>query len=132
VGFEDEPERCGELCVVEIFGRTVEAVEGGSRPTTAEVGMGVHAFRDPGLTEDFVSPRLQVDPSQMHTYAVEWGSGGATHLVDDVPVRRTPAPPAYPLQVMIAVFDFPDWSDGSDDDLVPAIIVDRVAWQAAR
>ncbi|MDV3220928.1 MAG: glycoside hydrolase family 16 protein [Intrasporangium sp.] len=138
VGFEDEPERCGELCVVEIFGRTVEAletvttVEGDSEPTTAEVGMGVHAFRDPSLTEDFVSPRLQVDPSRMHTYAVEWDSRGATHLVDDVLVRRTPAPPAYPLQVMIAVFDFPDWSDGSDEDLVPAIIVDRVAWRPAR
>ena len=126
VGFEDEPERCGELCVVEVFGRSVRASGG---RTTAEVGMGVHAFRDPGLVEDFVSPRVDIDPAEMHTYAVEWDAAAAIHLVDGVEVRRTPHPPGYPLQAMIAVFDFPDWSVGSDDTLVPALCVDRVAWR---
>ena len=41
-GFEDDDEqlRCGELCVVEIFGRSV-------RDGSCEVGMGIKAFRDP-------------------------------------------------------------------------------------
>lgn len=125
VGFEDEPERCGELCVVEVFGRSVRT---GREPTTTEVGMGVHAFRDPGLVEDFVTPRLDIDPAEMHTYAVEWDAETAIHLVDGVGVRRTPRPPGYPLQAMIAVFDFPD---EPDESAVPALVVDRVAWTAA-
>jgi hypothetical protein len=28
---------------------------------------------------------------------------------------------------MLAVFDFPQWSVGADDDLVPRLVVDRVA-----
>ena len=124
VGFEDEPERCGELCVVEVFGRSVRTGRG---PTTAEVGMGVHAFRDPGLVEDFVAPRLAIDPAEMHTYAVQWDAESAVHLVDGVEVRRTPRPPRYPLQAMIAVFDFPD---RAGETAVPALVVDRVAWTA--
>ena len=40
-GIEDTPERSGEICVAEIFG---DAVADG----VAQVGMGVHRFRDPG------------------------------------------------------------------------------------
>jgi len=46
--------------------------------------------------------------------------------VDGVEVRRCAHPPTYPMQVMVAVFDFPDWSDGADDHLVPALIVDWI------
>jgi hypothetical protein len=28
---------------------------------------------------------------------------------------------------MVAVFDFPEWSTGDDDDLVPELVVDRVS-----
>ena len=31
---------------------------------------------------------------------------------------------------MLAVFDFPEWSTGADDALVPALEVDRVAVSA--
>ena len=41
VGLEDEPDRCAEICVMEVFGDAV--VPGRS----AAVGMGLHAFRDP-------------------------------------------------------------------------------------
>ena len=39
VGLEDRPERCAEICVTEIFGKSV-------RKVSAEVGMGLHSFRD--------------------------------------------------------------------------------------
>jgi hypothetical protein len=39
---------------------------------------------------------------------------------------RGGAPPTYPLQLMIAVFDFPADSRGDDVDLVPALEVDWV------
>jgi hypothetical protein len=121
-GFEDDDEQlqCGELCVVEIFGRSV-------RDGSCEVGMGVKAFRDPGLTHDFDAPRLPIDPADFHTYAVDWDAGEAVFSVDGEPVRRCSRPPTYPMQAMIAVYDFPEWSVGGDDHLVPELVVDHVA-----
>ena len=120
VGFEDEPERCGEICVVEIFGKSVE---NGS----CQVGMGLHRFRDPDLAEDWDDPRLAVDPARMHTYAVDWDADEAVYAVDGEVVRRTPRPPAYPMQIMVGVFDFPDWSTGEDHDHVPSMEIDWIS-----
>ena len=125
VGFEDRPERCGEICVVEVFGRSV-------RDGSVEVGSGFKAFRDPDLAEDFAAPRLDLDVAEPHTYAVDWDRTEAVFSVDGREVRRCATPPAYPLQVMVAVFDFPEWSDGRDDHLVPALEVDRIAVGPAR
>jgi Glycosyl hydrolases family 16 len=122
-GFEDDAaqEQCGELCVVEVFGRALSAV-----PPSAEVGVGIKAFRDPALRQDFAAPRLPIDVSEMHTYAVDWDADAAVFTVDDQEVRRCPAPPTYPLQAMVAVFDFPEWSTGHDEHLVPELVVDWI------
>jgi hypothetical protein len=121
-GFEDDDEqlRCGELCVVEIFGRSVD-------DGTCEVGMGIKAFRDPTLTQDFDAPRLPVDVADFHTYAVDWDADEAVFSVDGGEVRRCPRPPTYPLQLMVAVYDFPEWSAGDDAHLVPELVVDHIA-----
>ena len=121
-GFEDDEEqlRCGELCVVEVFGNAL-------RPGSAEVGVGIKAFRDPALTQDFAAPRVDVDVSGFHTYAVDWDAELAVFTVDGHELRRCPRPPTYPLQLMVAVFDFPDASTGDDDHLVPRLVVDHVA-----
>jgi hypothetical protein len=42
-------------------------------------------------------------------------------------VHRCPRPPTYPMQLMVAVFDFPEWSVGGDDLLVPELVVDRIS-----
>jgi hypothetical protein len=60
-------------------------------------------------------------------YAVDWDADGAVSTVDGVVVRRCPRPPTYPLQLMLAVFDFPQWSTGDDDHLVPRLVVDPIA-----
>jgi hypothetical protein len=121
-GFEDDPaqEQCGELCVVEVFGRAV-----GPEPS-AEVGVGIKPFRDPALVDDFAAPRLPIDVSGFHTYAVDWDASAAVFSVDGVVVRRCPNPPTYPMQVMVGVFDFPEWSTCDDDHLEPELVVDWV------
>jgi hypothetical protein len=121
VGFEDRPERCGEICVVEVFGK--DLVPGRS----AEVGMGFKAFRDPGLAQDFAARRHPLDVADWHSYAVDWDADEAVFTLDGAEVRRCPRPPAYPLQLMLAVFDFPAWSSGDDGHLVPALVVDRIS-----
>jgi hypothetical protein len=124
-GFEDDEdqERCGELCVFEIFGKD----RGPDDEPSAEVGVGIKAFRDPALTQDFAAPRVMIDVVTPHLYAVEWDADEAVFSVDGTVLRSCPRPPAYPLQLMLAVFDFPQWSAGDDDHLVPGLVVDRIA-----
>ncbi|MFL6130349.1 MAG: glycoside hydrolase family 16 protein [Mycobacteriales bacterium] len=118
VGLEDRPDRCAEICVLEVFG---DAVEPGR---SAAVGMGLHAFRDPRATEDFEAPRLPIDVADWHTYAVDWAADRVEFLVDGEPVRGCTGPPTYPVQTMLAVFDLPDRSTGDDADAVPELVVD--------
>lgn len=120
VGFEDHPDRSGEICVMEVFGRDVNPGR------TAKIGMGLHRFRDPELTEDFLATELPIDVADFHDYAVVWNADVAVFTVDGEEVRRCAGPPRYPLQMMLAVFDFPEWSRGDDDHLVPAIDIDRI------
>jgi hypothetical protein len=122
VGLEDAPERSGEICVFEVFG---DAVEPGR---SAAVGMGVHPFRDPALTDDFAAPRLPIDVGQPHTYSADWSPGRVEFRVDGERVRAVAQAPAYPLQMIAAVFDFPAHDDAAaHEDHVPALHVDRVS-----
>jgi hypothetical protein len=120
-GIEDEPQRSGEICVFEIFG---DALDGGA---SAAVGMGIKPFRDPALTREFDAPRLPIDVREPHDYAADWRPGRVEFSVDGRPVRTVDQAPDYPLQFMVAVFDFPDtpvppaWGDH-----VPLLAVDRV------
>ena len=117
-GFEDQPDESGELCVVEVFGRSLDH-------DSAEIGVGVKQLHDPRLHEDFVSPRLPIDVRQHHVYAVTWDREGSAFAVDGDVVHRSPQAPNYPLQIMIAVFDFPDWPS-DDTEHVPELVVDWV------
>ena len=124
-GFEDDEAQlqCGELCVFEVFGKDL----GPAPHPSAEVGVGIKAFRDPALQQDFEAPRLPIDVTEPHLYAVDWDAAEAVFTVDEVVVRRCPRPPTYPLQLMLAVYDFPEWSVGDDAHLVPRLVVDRIA-----
>ena len=112
------PERCAEICVMEVFGDAVVPGE------SAAVGMGLHPFRDPEVAR--TSRRCgcrSTWPSSTPTPGLVVGPGrlpGRRRLV------RLPGPPPYPLQLMLAVFDFPDHSVGGDDELVPELVVDWV------
>jgi hypothetical protein len=119
-GFEEDPDEAGEICIFEVFGRSVDA------DGSAEVGVGLKKIHDPRLRDDFVAPRLSIDVSQFHTYEVEWDHSVAICRVDGQTLHTAASPPTYPLQAMLAVFDFPAWSRGGDDHLVPSLEVDWV------
>lgn len=124
IGLEDEPDRCGEICLVEVFG---DAITGDGQPVV-RVGCGVHAFRDPALVEDFATVPLRLDVAEDHRYAVSWTAAGIDFLVDDELVRRSEQSPAYPLQLILGVFDFPDASAGRRL-FTPELVVSRVTWE---
>jgi hypothetical protein len=108
---------------MEVFGDTV--VPG----TSAAVGMGLKTIRDPAVPQDFQAVPLPIDLREFHKYAVVWSGGEATFSVDDTAVRTCQGAPTYPMQLMLAVFDFPDQSDGH---LVPSFTVDHIrGWAIA-
>ena len=117
-GIEDRPERCGEICVAEIFGNAIT-------DSSADVGMGIKAFRDPALAQDFRTETLALDVSQFHTYGVEWRPGSLAFDVDGELVRRLDQAPDYPVQLMIGVFDFPTPLE-DEDPPVPEMVVSHV------
>ena len=121
VGLEDKPDRCSEICIFEVFG---DALDGG---TSAAVGGGVHPFRDPALTDDFAAPRLLLDVREPHDYAADWRPGRVDLWVDGHHVRTVEQAPAYAMQMMVAVFDFPAHADADAyADHVPDLAVDFV------
>jgi Glycosyl hydrolases family 16 len=99
IGFEDLPERSAEILVFEIFGRDVT-------PAAAEVGMGVHPFGDPSIVDDFAAVSLPIDAGEFHEYAVEWTPERVRFFVDAGLVREVGQSPAYPMQLMLNVYEF--------------------------
>ena len=115
VGLEDEPDRCGEICIVEVFGDTVTHERTSPWPHSAS---GVHRFRDPNLREEFVAQPHPIDVAVNHRYAVDWRPGRVDFFVDDVMINTVEQAPDYPMQLILGVFDFPDRAR-SDETSVP-------------
>jgi hypothetical protein len=118
VGLEDEADRCGEICVTEVFGDTV--ADG-----RAAVGQGIHRFRDPELHEDFSADIREIDIGQSHTYGVRWRPGLVEWTIDGVATRTADQAPDYPMMLILGVFDFPDRAGPADH--VPHLRVTQVA-----
>jgi hypothetical protein len=119
VGFEDRPEQSAEICTFEIFGRDVGA-------GAAAVGMGLHPFGDPSITDDFRRPVLPIDAREFHDYAVEWTPDHVAFFVDSALVAAMEQSPQYPMQFMLGTCAFP-----ADDGAAPPgpypeeLVVDR-------
>jgi hypothetical protein len=124
VGLEEEPTRSAEICIFEVFGDTLQ-VQGGR--ATAAVGMGVHPFRDPAMTDEFAAQRVAIDVAEFHVYAADWRPGRVDFLVDGEHVKTVHQAPDYPMQMMVAVFDFPaKAASAQEPDHVPQLAVDYV------
>ncbi len=123
IGVGEQPEQSGEICVAEIFGRDVQ-------PATARVGMGIHPFEDPALVDDFLAVEMALDAREPHTYSADWSSDAVAWYVDDQLVRVVRQSPAYPMQLMLGIYEFP--AEGTDvrgaADYPKVFEVDWVRW----
>ncbi|HET9673916.1 MAG TPA: glycoside hydrolase family 16 protein [Gaiellaceae bacterium] len=97
----DGGERSGEICVCEIFGRDVAAEH-------VDVGVGVHPFGDPTIVDDFAKVRVAIDAREFHVYAAEWTPSEVRFFVDGELVKTVGSSPAYPLQLMLSMYEFPE------------------------
>lgn len=124
IGLEQEPTRSAEICIFEVFGDALET-DGGD--PTAAVGRGLHPFRDPAITDEFDAPRMAIDVAEFHVYAADWRPGRVDFLIDGQHVKTVEQAPAYPMQMMVAVFDFPVKAASSPQpNHVPELAVDYV------
>jgi hypothetical protein len=100
IGYEDEPRRSAEICICEIFGRDVAGDHVG-------VGMGVHPFGDPQIVDDFSRETIEIDARDFHLYAAEWTPDDVTFFVDGCRRKRVDQSPAYPMQLMLGIYELP-------------------------
>jgi hypothetical protein len=101
IGLEDRPERSGEICIAEIFGRDIGADE-------VRVGMGIHPWADPSLVDDFAAEPVAIDARQPHWYAAEWTPDLVAFYVDERLVKTVHQSPSYPMQFMLGIYEFAD------------------------
>lgn len=121
IGTEDAPEHSAEICLMEVFGRDIDPVDG-----TTRVGLGVHPFGDPAIHDDFEQVTLPIDAREPHTYSVEWLPDRVRFHVDDELVRVVGQSPAYPMQLMLNIYELPDDAPPSPPDAYPKVFA--VEW----
>jgi hypothetical protein len=120
IGYEDHPHRSAEICICEIFGRDVG-------PDRATVGVGVHPFGDPEIVDDFSRVSVPIDAREPHVYACEWTAGEIAFLVDGEVVKTAAQSPAYAMQLMLGIYEFPTPGDHRPTTRYPkTFVVDYV------
>ena len=106
IGYEDTPEKCGEINMFEIFGKDVS-----SNSTT--VGYGIHPWKDPKLTDEFYQDQLEIDGTKFHVYAHDWRPTHIDFYVDNQRIRRIHQSPDYPMQFMLSIYELPGVEENS-------------------
>jgi Glycosyl hydrolases family 16 len=105
VGLEEESPDCsGEICVAELFGHAIH-------PGHCHARIGLKAHHDSRLHDDMNDVPLGFDATTWHTYAAEWTAGHVRFFVDGQLVRAVSQRIAYPLQLMVDLFEFPQASE---------------------
>jgi beta-glucanase (GH16 family) len=69
--------------------------------------MGVHPFDDPEIVDEFSPETVPIDARDFHVYAAEWTPDGIVFLVGGDQVKTVAQSPAYPMQLMLGIYEFP-------------------------
>lgn len=100
VGSEEGGERdSGEICLFEIDGSAI-----GDHASRARSGIKSH--RDDRLTTDMADVDVPVDATRPHTWTAIWGQNRTVVGCEGVVVRTLEQAPAYPLVLMLDLWDF--------------------------
>lgn len=100
IGFEDIPEKSGEICIMEVKGKNIS---GGQFVN----GFGVHPFRDPNLKDEFFEERFSADATGYNIYAVEWRPDGIDFFLNNEKIRTINQSPDYEMQFMLNLYEIP-------------------------
>lgn len=100
IGFEAQPHESGEICMLEVFGNDL-----------AHTKMGIHRWHDPELREDTEKVAITGDSTQWHEYAALWQPGRTDFFIDGELVKTCDQAPAYPMQLMLDIYEFEPGGD---------------------
>jgi RimJ/RimL family protein N-acetyltransferase len=112
IGFEEQPDDCGEICIAEIFGSELD--DGGGW-----VGVGVKPQNDPRLRLDVEKVRVEGDLTEPHDYAVEWTPDRLRFFIDHRWVKTVAQRIDYPVQLMLDLYELPRQDGGRDSAALP-------------
>ena len=100
IGYEDIPERSGEIAICELVGSH-------TGPTLSGIRLGVHPWGDPGLQDEFYEEFLPMDASRYHIYGLEWTPTHLDFYIDNTKVKIIHQSPKYPMQFMLGIYEHP-------------------------
>lgn len=112
IGYEDAPERSGEIAIFEIMGSHIS-------DASSRVGYGVRKWADPALHDEFYEEFLPINAEQFHIYAVEWSPRGLDFYLDNVKIKSSSQSPDYPMQFMMGIYELPPAGDSPPNDTYP-------------
>ena len=114
IGYEDAPERSGEIALFELLGAQ-------NSPTHSGIRYGVRPWSDPNLRDEFYEDYFDIDSALYHLYALEWTPRHIDFYLDNIHIRRINQSPGYPMQFMLSIYEHPfegAWS-GKYDPAAP-------------
>ena len=100
IGFEDEPHKSAEICIMEVKGENVQK-------GTAINGHGLRAFQDQTLQDEFFEEESEFDATKFHIYAAEWRPDRIDFYLDNQKVRTVHQSPTYEMQFMLNIYEVP-------------------------
>lgn len=101
IGFEDSPEKSGEITLFEAFGHNV-------KENSVRIGRGIKKFTDPSMKDEIDDSELPIKIEDWHTYSMEWTSSGIRFFLDGELITETKQSPDYPMQLMLNFYEFPE------------------------
>jgi beta-glucanase (GH16 family) len=100
IGFEDSPEKSGEICIMEVKGQNVKSNQFVN-------GYGIHPFGDVNLKEEFFEDKIDSDPSVSNIYAARWQPNQVDFYINNKLIRTINQSPNYEMQLMLNIYEIP-------------------------
>ena len=100
IGYEDSPERSGEIAICELVGSQTNSTSSGLR-------FGVHPWGDQNIKDEFYEEFLNIDTTQYHIYGLDWAPTHLDFYVDNVKTKTINQSPKYPMQFMLGIYEHP-------------------------
>jgi hypothetical protein len=98
IGFEDIPERSGEIAICELVGTH-------TGPASSGIRFGVHPWGDQNLQDEFYEEFLNIDAARFHIYGLEWTPTHLDFYMDNTKIKTIHQSPKYPMQFMLGIYE---------------------------
>ena len=100
IGYEDAPEKSGEIAIFELLGSHRSS-------TSSAVRFGVHPWGDQNIKDEFYEEFFNIDTAGYHIYGCEWTPTHIDFYIDNERIKTIHQSPKYPMQFMLGIYEHP-------------------------